>query len=113
MVMARLVKPNPEMLVPLPWHPFILRPALLRTCSLGEMAAEINKNCEKVAESGGTGAPFSRPFPPEPNRASTAAVAHVFDLHSPPSPGGPILAPRALSLKRTSLHIPCASWLAV
>jgi hypothetical protein len=53
------------------------------------MAAEINKNCEKMAENGGTGTPFFGPFPPEPNRASTAAVAHVFDLHSLPSSGGP------------------------
>jgi hypothetical protein len=43
---------------------------------------------EKVAENGGLGGLFSAP--------------------SPPSSEGPILAPRALSPKWTSLYLPCA-----
>jgi hypothetical protein len=33
--------------------------------------------------------------------------------HPPPSSEGSILGPRALSQKWTSVHLPCASWLAV
>jgi hypothetical protein len=92
------------------------------------------RTCEKVAENGGPGAPFSAPFPPKPNSLSgrfnlflgpgapsaQRASCRLFltfstQLPSPslPSSEGPNFAPRALSLKWTFLHLLCALWLAV
>src|SRR4051794_36215852 len=53
-----------------------------------------------------------------PGSLHQKTVAHVFDIHShSPSPSssseGPILAPRALSPKWASLHLPYATCLAV
>jgi hypothetical protein len=54
---------------------------------------------------------------PSAQSASTADCCSRFrpplSLTLPPSSEGPILAPRALSPKWTSLHLPCASSLAV
>ena len=89
-----------------------------------------------MAENGGPGGlffghPFPSPTPasgrfnlfigfsaPSVQRASNANRCSRFRhplSHSPlpPSSEGPILAPRAPSPKWTSLHLPCASWLAI
>ena len=98
------------------------------TCILG--------TCERAAENSAFGSCFRHPFHRTPTRASARfnlfkALArrapreslhrrtrfrHPLSLTLPISPlpqRGPILAPRALSPKWTSLRLPCASWLAV
>jgi hypothetical protein len=83
-------------------------------------------SCERVAEKGDFGSCFRSPLSPHPTRPRRQAcqgflepprqtVTHVFDtlpFPSPP-PERPILAPRALSPKWTSLDLLCGSWLAV